>query len=334
MDASGFTSKLDQGRQRFLVYAIEHAFQIGRRTPGDFIRHFPPRTIMEALAARADLRAGLLVPTTGLKQRIAIKKSWESAGDDLQTALDEGETQAAAIVAAFSPDDRVLYLSDKKLWAFLIEGDFWKVTAKDDKNALATAQQHIAFLLDRALVDGLITPRDVVDGIGVGELCNRLPRSEMASLFNAALDGGRKGAPFTDRELLATLPPATLVQHIPLPHVYEAVIHARIANVHGYLPVAEPKPEPKIELKVEAKSEPKLEVKPDIKPDAKIDAKPDAKADEPPKPEPKADEAVAAHVNGNGAPSRKSKRPPAGSGETQANVEEDPEWIEIPESKH
>jgi hypothetical protein len=309
MESNGFTSKLDQGRQRFLVYALEHAFQVGRRTPNDFIRHFPPRTIMEALARRPDLRAELLVPTTGLKQRIAIKKSWESAGDDLQTALDERETQPSAIVEAFSPDDRVLYLSDKKLWAFLIEGDFWKVTAKDDKAMVGVAQQHMAYLLERALLDGLIVPRDVVDGIGVNELCNRLPRSEMATLFSTALDGGRKGSAFTDRELLGALPPTTLVQHIPLPHIYEAVIHARIANVHGYLPVAEPTKEAKEEPKPEAEAQP-AEAAPEP-------AKTEPKSERPPK------------TNGS---TRKSKRPPT-TAETQANVEEDPEWIEIPESK-
>jgi hypothetical protein len=314
MDASALRSKLEHGRQRFLAYAIEHSFQIGRRTPQDFIRHFPPRAIMEALAARPDLRASLLVPTTGLKHKIALKKTWESAGDDLQSALDEGETVALSIVEAFLPDDRVLYLPDKKLWAFIVEGQFWKVTAKEDKAAYANAQQHIAYMLDRALQDGLITPRDVVDGIGVGELCNRLPRSEMASLFSTALDNGRSNKPFTDKDLLATLPPTTLVQHVPLTHIYETVIHARIAAVHAYLPedkpavveAAPPPPPPP------APSEPKTD-SPEAAPALEV----------------KAEEHVL-HTNG----TRKSKRPPAeGSGEQQTTVEEDPEWIDIPESK-
>ena len=322
MDASALRSKLEHGRQRFLAYAIEHAFQIGRRTPQDFIRHFPPRAIMEALALRPDLRASLLVPTTGLKHKIALKKTWQSAGDDLQSALDEGETVALAIVDAFTPDDRVLYLPDKKLWAFIVEGQFWKVTAKEDKVAYATAQQHIAYLLDRALQDGLITARDVVDGIGVGELCNRLPRSEMASLFSTALDNGRNGKPFTDKDLLGTLPPATLVQHVPLTHIYETVLHARVAAVHAYLPAEEkpPAPAPAVaEMALPgvpvgpAPSEPKVD-SPEAAPALEV------KAEEP-------------HANGaNGA--RKSKRPPAeGTGEQQASVEDDPEWIDIPESK-
>src|SRR5258708_20670041 len=127
---AGFSSKLEHGRQRFLAHAIEHALEVGRRTPADFIRHFPPQAIMQALAERKDLRADLLVPTTGLKRRIAVKKSWQSAADDVQTALDEGETDAQTLVTAFDPDDRVRYLEDTKLWSFLVEGEFWTSTAK------------------------------------------------------------------------------------------------------------------------------------------------------------------------------------------------------------
>ncbi len=327
MDTSGLKSKLEHGRQRFLVYAIEHSLEIGRRTPEEFIRHFPPRVIMEALSLRPDIRASLLVPTTGLKLRIALKKTWQSAGDDLQSALDEGETKAVQIVDAFLPDDRVLYLQDKKLWAFIVEGQFWKISAKDDKAAFAMAQTHVAYLLDRALLDGLISARDIVDGIGVNELCNRLPRTEMASLFSAALDGGRKGNAFTDRDLLATLPPSTLVQHIPLSHIYETVLHARIASVHGYLPVEEKA------ASIETPAEPPAEASTDAAAMA-IEAKPEEKAEDKPA-EPA--EAAAAHSENepktNGS-TRKSRKPPA-AGETAAQFEEgDTEWIDIPESQH
>jgi len=316
---STLTSKLEHGRQRFLAHAIEHALEIGRRTPEDFIRHFPPKAIMEALALRPDLRAGLLVPTTGLKPRIALKKTWQSAGDDLQSALDEGETKPAQIVAAFAPDDRVLYLQDKKLWAFIVEGQFWKVTAKEDKAAFATAQQHVAYLLERALLDGLITPRDVVDGIGVNELCNRLPRTEMAALFTAALEGGRKAMPFTDRDLLA-----------PLPHIFDAILHTRVAKVHGYLP-DDAKPAPPAAPEPAAAA-PAAEVKPvdGVPADA---APPGVPVGAPPATE-NGEETPPAKTNGSGTPStrRRSTKPPA-EGETAAPHEEgDTEWIEIPES--
>src|SRR5205814_730247 len=147
---------------------------------------------------------------------------------------------------------------------------------------------HVAYLLDRALQDGLITPRDVVDGIGVGELCNRLPRSEMAALFSTALDNGRSGKAFTDKDLLATLPPSTLVQHVPLTHIYETVIHARVAAVHAYLPADEKPAEAAPPPPPPAPSEPKTD-SPEAAPALEV------KAEE--------------HVGTNGT--RKSKRPPA-----------------------
>jgi hypothetical protein len=44
--------------------------------------------IMMGLAERPDLRANILVPTTGVRAKIASKKSAEAAGADLQIALD------------------------------------------------------------------------------------------------------------------------------------------------------------------------------------------------------------------------------------------------------
>jgi hypothetical protein len=230
---AGFSSKLEHGRQRFLAHAIEHAFEVGRRTPADFIRHFPPQAIMQALAERKDLRADILVPTTGLKQRIAVKKSWQSAADDVQTALDEGETDAQTVVTAFHPDDRVRFLEASKLWAFLVEGEFWTSTAKGP--SITVARKHVAYLIDRGLTDKLLTARDVVDGLSVGQLTSHLPRGELAKVITAALEGGRNKTAFTDADLLAALPPSVIVEHLPLAHIYETVVHAKIARPHDYL---------------------------------------------------------------------------------------------------
>src|SRR5260221_6444552 len=99
-----FVPTLKEGAQRFLAYAIEHSFVCGRRTQQDFIRHFPPKAIMKGLEHQAGLRAAILVLTTGLKQKIALKKEWQDAATDLQIALDEGETDAESIVALFDAD--------------------------------------------------------------------------------------------------------------------------------------------------------------------------------------------------------------------------------------
>ncbi len=228
-----FTSKLSDGRQRFLSHAVQHALAVGRRTARDFIRHFPPETLMEGMASQPELRATILSQTTGLKARIASKKTWQAAADDLRIALSEGETTAEAIVAVFEPDDRVRYLDPKALWSFLIEGEFWTVspTKVDDHRV---ARQHLSFLLERGLADGLLTHRAMVEGITVAELASRLPKAELGKIIDAALSAGKKRSPFTEVELWAALTASVLVEYVPLPHLWSAVIHPRIAEVHGY----------------------------------------------------------------------------------------------------
>lgn len=232
-----FISTLKEGHQRFLAHAIEHSFVCGRRTAQDFIRHFPPRSIMKGLEHHAELRASILVLTTGLKQKIALKKEWEDASTDLQIALDEGETDAESIVALFESDDRVRYLDPQKIWTFLTEGDFWK--GASNKALADIARNHVAFLLERALEDKLITHRDVVEGVTVEELANRLPKAELGRLISCALQNADKGTFFTESDLLATTPPRVLVQHVPLAHLWDAVVVPRIAQRHGYVPLAQ-----------------------------------------------------------------------------------------------
>ena len=61
------SSQLSKGRERFLAHVIEHGFEVGRRSPEDFVRHFPPTIIMEGLKDNAKLRADILVQATGVE---------------------------------------------------------------------------------------------------------------------------------------------------------------------------------------------------------------------------------------------------------------------------
>jgi hypothetical protein len=249
-----FLSTFKEGDQRFLAYAIEHSFVCGRRTPQDFIRHFTPRAIMKGLENQAGLRAAILVLTTGLKQKIALKKEWEDAATDLQIALDEGETDAESIVALFDADDRVRYLDSQKIWSFLTEGEFWK--ASTNKTQADVARNHIAFMLERALADKLISHRDVVEGVSVEELANRLPKAELGRLIQCALQNADRGSTFTEADLLATTPARTLVQYVPLSHLWDNVVVPKIARRHNYIAEATQGSKPEAAKLEAAKSEP------------------------------------------------------------------------------
>lgn len=202
---------------------IEHAFAISRRTSRDFLRHFPPSAIMEALKDSPSLRADILEIATGVKRKVALKKSAVSAGEDLQIALEEGEAAPEEVVRLFRPDDRVRYLPRSKLWTFLIEGEFWKAN-KTDKSSFDRAQQHLAFLLDRALKDGVLNHQDIIEGISVNKICHLLPRPELELAMSSALTAGRKGQPFSDRDLYDSLSSLTLTNNIPLPHIWDEVV--------------------------------------------------------------------------------------------------------------
>jgi hypothetical protein len=229
------TSTLTKGRERFLAHVIEHGFEVGRRSPEDFVRHFPPTLIMEGLKDQAKLRANILVQATGVKEKVAIKKTWESCADDLQIALDEGETDASAIMKVFQMDDRVRYLDHKALWSYITEGEFWKISPSRQKE-YAAAKSHMAFMLARALDDKLVTHADIVEGITVEELASRLPKSELGKIIKGALDCGKRNAPFTETDLLSSMPPDVLVNYMPLFQVWDSIVETKIAHEHGYAP--------------------------------------------------------------------------------------------------
>jgi len=230
---SGFQSKLHEGRQRFLAHAMCHALDIGRLTAEDFIRHFPPGAIMEGLKDRHSLRAKILNTATGVKFKIALKKSAASSGEDLLIALDEGEVTPETVVSLFDPDDRVRHLDNQAIWKFVTEDEFWEATGTDVA-VLERAKAHVAFMLDRALEDKLMTHQDIVEGITVERFVQVLPREALGHIIIGALQAGRGGAPFTDVELLAQAPSSVLVEHIPLSHIWTNVIVPKISQAHGY----------------------------------------------------------------------------------------------------
>jgi len=184
------------------------------------------------LKERPDLRANILVPTTGVRAKIATKKSAESAGMDLQIALDEGETDPALIVSLFHPDDRVRYLDKGRLWKYIIEPQFWK-TDGTDTNAFKRSKSHVAFMLDRAIEDRMLTYRDIVEGITVAKLVNYLPVGELQSVIERALTNSHTGKVFTEEDLLHAVPAKRLVEHVPLTLVWDSVMHSKVAVENG-----------------------------------------------------------------------------------------------------
>jgi hypothetical protein len=229
-----FVSKLAHEPQRFLAYVLEHSFRCGRRTPEDFLRHFPPASIMDAFRDKADLRAQVLVLTTGVKMKIAIKKSASSAGEDLQIALNEGETDAESILTLLDPDDLVKHLDNRRIWAFITEGEFWNAE-QIRKIDLERAMHHTAFILDRALSDRLLTHQEIIEGLTVETLVDCLPKPDLGKVIKAALENAHVEEPFTDQDLLSAVNSSTLVEHVPLAHIWREVIIPKVAETYQFV---------------------------------------------------------------------------------------------------
>jgi len=63
--AASFKSSLKTGAERFLSQAIVHSLAQGFRSPDDFLRHFKPLDLMQALESAHELRAEILVKAAG-----------------------------------------------------------------------------------------------------------------------------------------------------------------------------------------------------------------------------------------------------------------------------
>jgi len=220
-------SKLGLARERFLSMVVEHALLVGRRTPKDFLRHFPPREIMQALRDQPRLRAKILVATTGIDERIAVKKTPASAGDDLEIALAEGVTGEGDVVSLFDPDDRVSFLENAALWAFVTEGEFWRASAEGTPQTVA--REHLAFILARARAERLVTDREIIDAIGLPMLIDCLPKEDLGRVIERALEEGRAGRVFKDERMFDVVTPALLVEHVALSHLWERVIAPKLS---------------------------------------------------------------------------------------------------------
>jgi hypothetical protein len=230
---TAFKSSLKTGAERFLAQSLAHALEKGFRTPDDFLRHFKPLDLMVALESASELRAEILVKAAGVHQKIAIKKSTSSGAEDLRIAIEEGLTDASAILDLFPPDERVRYLDSARLWSFLVEDEFWSTLNAEANRERAIGR--MTFTLENALHEDLLSLADIADGITFEMLATRLPHKELQKLVSHALKLGRERKPLTEEALLDAVSLPSIVGYVPLEHVWKSVIVERVAKPAGFL---------------------------------------------------------------------------------------------------
>jgi hypothetical protein len=227
-----FVSGLGKGREAFHSEVTEYCLRVGERTPEDFLRLFPCSKIMISLSGRPMERARIISELTGVHERVANKLSPENAGETLQIALDEGVTAPKDIVRLFQPDDRQRYLNRHELWAFDIEGQPWKASSSDN-NTHTRAEKYVAYIIERAIENLLISHADIVTALGVVKLAGWLPSELLGQIIEASL---KKSDKFTEEDLLGAAPPSSLVTHVPLDYLWDKVVVPLIAEQHDYAP--------------------------------------------------------------------------------------------------
>ena len=180
-----FSSDLPDAQDRLLAHMLSDGVARGLRSADDLLENFDPLQIMLALKDQPELRAKILEPNTGTRAKIAMRKTPESAGIDLQLALEEGETDAATITEYFGIDDQVRYLDRGALWTHCTETRFWTRGADDE--GFVDAQQHILHLIEVAGSEGLIAPEDIVKGLTPARLMEALPAELRTRILDATL---------------------------------------------------------------------------------------------------------------------------------------------------
>jgi hypothetical protein len=239
--AADFRSSLEAPRDRFLSELLARALPSALRSAADFLTHFPPPGLMQALAGEPELRADVVQAATACKRKTALGKSIASATDDLEVALKVHDTTEEQVLECLPLDERVRLLPRPDVWNFIAEPI---LADKPDVAALVT------HLLARALAHALVTPEQVVNAIGVSVLVEALPKSELTAVVDSVLAAPAK---YSSADLLNVLHPAVLVRHLPLTLIWTRVVIPLVAEVHGFL--ADEQPEPVIESEAAAEGE-------------------------------------------------------------------------------
>jgi hypothetical protein len=125
-------------------------------------------------------------------------------------------------------------LNRHELWAFDIEGQPWKASSTDSA-AHGRAEKYVAYIIDRAIENLLVSHEEIVNALGVVKLAGWLPSEMLGQIIEAAL---KKSDKFTEEDLLRAAPASSLVAHVPLDYLWEKVVVPLIAEQHDYAPKA------------------------------------------------------------------------------------------------
>jgi len=187
-------------------------------TPADLRTTFPAKDRMKWLEEESALRGHLTNVLTGLFPNAALAKSSQLQAELIDAAIDGGDSTVQAFENAFEPNVLAAHGSEARYWRTFRKQLPWESNGKAE-------QKIVAFLIEQLLGDvklgsyqrkPILTPLDVRRAIDARVWTRHLPEELRAKIDSARMDAEAKGRSFGAAEELALVPPALLVQHVPL----------------------------------------------------------------------------------------------------------------------
>ena len=96
-------------------------------------------------------------------------------------------------MSLFHPDDRVRYLDKARLWNYITEPKFW-MCKREQRTEHDNAKSHVAFIVDHAVEERLLTPPRIIEGICMASLVKHLPTTEIQAILEGVLERPREQA--------------------------------------------------------------------------------------------------------------------------------------------
>jgi hypothetical protein len=187
-------------------------------TPADLRTTFPAKERMKWIEEETGLRGHLTNLLTGLFPNAALQKGSQLQAELIDAAIDGGDTTVAAFENAFEPQVLAAHGNEARYWRTFKKQLPWDGNGKAE-------QKLLAFLVEQLLGDvklgsyqrkAILTPLDVRRAIDARAWTRHLPEELRAKVDASRMDAEAKGRPFGAAEELAIVPPALLVQHVPL----------------------------------------------------------------------------------------------------------------------
>ena len=187
-------------------------------TAADLRVSFPAKERMKWIEEETALRGHITNVLTGLFANAALAKSAQLQAELIDAAIDGGDTTVAVFENAFEPQVLAAHGAEARYWRAFKKQFPWESSGKAE-------QKVVAFLLEQLLGDvklgsyqrkPIVTPLDVRRAIDARVWTRHLPEELRAKIDASRIDAEAKGRSFGAAEELALVPPALLVQHIPL----------------------------------------------------------------------------------------------------------------------